>query len=82
MDPYTLLDFRLDPDPCTYGNEYRTLGILSEAFLFYFQIEVNIYSHGLEAKDVRLIRRKETGRVGIIIVYGSELASCGQVVEP
>lgn len=25
------------------------------------EIEVNIYSHGLEAKEVRLIRRKETG---------------------
>jgi hypothetical protein len=29
-----------------------------------FQIQENIYNHGLEARDVRLIRRKETGTVG------------------
>jgi len=29
-----------------------------------FQIQENIYTHGLEAREVRLIRRKETGTVG------------------
>ena len=30
------------------------------------QVQDNIASHGLEVKDIRLIRKKDTGRVALV----------------
>ena len=75
MDPYTLLDFRLDPDPCIYGNEYRTLGILSEAFLFYFQI-------GSVKKKLGSGFKILAGSGSGLIEYGSETLLLSDIVKP